>query len=1400
MAAPLPRRLQGLARPLHGRGARPSVSTPAATPQSVLFASLFGEPFSASAAALASSLRVSLSFAVESLLFSSCSSPLPSRESPSSRAARARRVSCQSLSLLRVSSTLRASPVAVPLRCASGSLRNALGSAMCVRIAASSPPGSLDFRLARRPLFSQRSAGLKIPRLARVYEMEPRELRDAVADCARRQIRMKELWDAFLYRAVVLRSELRPEYIATIFRSLAMVQKPVLSFVDYILEDVRFRLDTFRLQDVALLLSSLARLQVQDDLLLQAFVPVILKRISSTTPPKDLALLFHAFVRMHGPQTDLVASRVVASLAGRTETLHQPQTLALLLYAFSEHARRLMKREAMAREATARLRQEPSEGEGASEAAAALEACRARDADGKAAKRGPVDAQPSEGGGRAEEAEDAAGEEGGEREEGEDGALRIPFHVFLEILLEQVGRELRDFRARDCVHAVAAVANLAACNKLILRDAVERRESAEAAQRGRASATPDAPRGVETPENEGEEAKWNGSWLPPSLLEDVLWRAHKRLMEVKFEMQSREAVLLFRSIHNLQTDCAGFVTEAEELLKDPSRAHDSFFSSIGGGLKPEAEKKKRRRPLLERLRTLVSQEIVHRAGTLETSDVLELLRILAAEDNRVEPALEAALCVRLGDSLVAFSSPYFKPQVELHKTLQQSADAFLRLFAPAAQPYMPPSAAVASLASSPSAETGFGGGAHAATAVVNNSAFASASDTLQSACEHRGRPYRFAQPLGVCFFKLLAKQRELKLTPQVAASVTWALGVLRVRDPHWASTLKHRRASVVSCTTGQTFFPSSDCAAASRALASEAPVASGVDCSDAAASDDEDEAALSRQRKDYFQGVETVAKLTGGLALLGMSDVADELGLFPLLSTVECFRDAEVALSVLTAATVFDLTRRPATLANSLLLPAAEAVYDQRSSLSASLYPALRFVAMSSVLSACSPHLQEFFANPGGAHFTGPSSGGSSASRASCVAPHLSRVSSHDMLLCSQQIQKRKHRWRRGRGPQALAHGQQLDAIVSRYLNTQKVGSLVYKPTPLVADALEEEDDDGELFGDPEEGDGASEADRSDAAADADNVGAADEDDEVLTFPERVRKELASWHGVQVACEVPVGPFLVPFAVDLVSLGNHLKRFPLTPAKSLCNVGEDQVDAGEAEGDGEANEREVERFDAEEGDAAEEKGWATPSARVRDGGVDVEADEVSHASQCQGEDELDANGEESEEGDGEAAGCAGASEEGPERRTHVLIDLLWRDFDFYLDAASDAAHTAPPGHRAGRPISAVPAAGDDRQGPETKEEISESRETAAPVASQRSAAGRVKSPLLCAGKFAELNALRRQGWHVVCVSETSWIALEAKRRKGDGDRDALKRYILSCIASLGKGKRRPPAKSDAHVA
>lgn len=373
---------------------------------------------------------------------------------------------------------------------------------------------------------------------------------------------MKELWEAFLYRCVVLRSELKPEQIAVILRALSSLKRlPDHTFLDYMLEEIRLQVHLYRFQDLSLLFTALARLHIQDELLLRAFLPVILKRLSSSASlsSKSISLFFHSYVRMNGPDLDVVASRVVSSLVGRLSSLRQPQTLSLLLLSFSEHARKELEKNLLISISFFQYQEKHKE----QEANSILSGCMYTSDEhlGGREKERSIFTPPSS----SSTISDIP-------------PITISFRLFLESLLEQVGKHLRDFRGQDTSVTSSALTNLFACNRYLElyqayaiktpssqgyatkkkkkrlqsnlseddegsdKDYHMQKEKEEEEEEERFS-------GVSTE----EESDWMmGRMISPLLLNEVMEKFFRRLTEVSFELQSQDLLTLFRSVHTLQ--------------------------------------------------------------------------------------------------------------------------------------------------------------------------------------------------------------------------------------------------------------------------------------------------------------------------------------------------------------------------------------------------------------------------------------------------------------------------------------------------------------------------------------------------------------------------------------------------------------------------------------------------------------------------------------------------------------------------------------------------------------------------------------------------------------------------------------------------------------------------------
>ena len=256
---------------------------------------------------------------------------------------------------------------------------------------------------ARRRLLETRPRCSQLPRVRRVYTMEASELLQAMRFCASRQLLMRSVWEAFMYRCCVLRGTLSVHQQVQIMRIFASIQRREWCFLNYILEGIRLHLQYLRLADAVLLMAALQRLRLRDELLLGALTPLCIKRIATTTSPPLLALLAHTAVRAGAPHLQQLLQKIYVSTASRLKQPQETQTLSLLLSAYSSYACTAV--------GVPALTEGPPEG--------------------------PPEGCP------------------GVREE-EEGVL--PFKPFIELLLDAAGssKMMRQMRATDCMHLCTA--------------------------------------------------------------------------------------------------------------------------------------------------------------------------------------------------------------------------------------------------------------------------------------------------------------------------------------------------------------------------------------------------------------------------------------------------------------------------------------------------------------------------------------------------------------------------------------------------------------------------------------------------------------------------------------------------------------------------------------------------------------------------------------------------------------------------------------------------------------------------------------------------------------------------------------------------------------------------------
>ncbi|KAL8274552.1 hypothetical protein Esti_001518 [Eimeria stiedai] len=177
----------------------------------------------------------------------------------------------------------------------------------------------------------------------------------------------------------------------------------------------------------------------------------------------------------------------------------------------------------------------------------------------------------------------------------------------------------------------------------------------------------------------------------------------------------------------------------------------------------------------------------------------------------------------------------------------------------------------------------------------------SSSSSSSSGSYDERTPYRLpcSSAVGVTY---VAAIKAKDISTQVASSVSCLLALLQLRDARWAFTLMRL----------------------SPQLARSSNAASAL----------------------------SLSRLTLSLAMLSMPKVADELALFPLLSSRTQWPSAHGPLAILQAAALFDLTFKPRSLTPDMVLPAAKAFYLMReeSATAELLQPAVMGLLSSSCL------------------------------------------------------------------------------------------------------------------------------------------------------------------------------------------------------------------------------------------------------------------------------------------------------------------------------------------------------------------------------------------------------------------------------------------------------------------
>ncbi|CAK0869352.1 unnamed protein product, partial [Prorocentrum cordatum] len=195
------------------------------------------------------------------------------------------------------------------------------------------PPGWPSGLPAGMSTHSLRQLG--IGSLKRVYKLDPPALVKALQDAAARRIVDRQLWDALLYRAALLRSEMKPMDLALVADALGKSRHRDVGFMEHLLEEVRTKTRRFLVYDVALLTNAFAKLTIRDELLSRSLLPPLLRRIRDQTRADNLALLALAYARLNDSSREPVFDRVVAVLTPRVNSIRDGHTLSTLLCAFT---------------------------------------------------------------------------------------------------------------------------------------------------------------------------------------------------------------------------------------------------------------------------------------------------------------------------------------------------------------------------------------------------------------------------------------------------------------------------------------------------------------------------------------------------------------------------------------------------------------------------------------------------------------------------------------------------------------------------------------------------------------------------------------------------------------------------------------------------------------------------------------------------------------------------------------------------------------------------------------------------------------------------------------------------------------------------------------------------------
>ncbi|EER18888.1 hypothetical protein Pmar_PMAR006512 [Perkinsus marinus ATCC 50983] len=184
------------------------------------------------------------------------------------------------------------------------------------------------------------------PPVGAVYKMSPVELRRSMQKVARERIWKNDLWEAYMFRAAALRTELLVTDLCLILDATALGKKRSPALARFLLDEVVRKGNNVNykmsFRDVVMALNAGAKMRLGGDKRwADELVTMGLRRISGTdrhaVSPNDIALFLHSLTRLCVSTTQMEAARnsVASEVTPRIPKLTDGHTLSLLLHGFS---------------------------------------------------------------------------------------------------------------------------------------------------------------------------------------------------------------------------------------------------------------------------------------------------------------------------------------------------------------------------------------------------------------------------------------------------------------------------------------------------------------------------------------------------------------------------------------------------------------------------------------------------------------------------------------------------------------------------------------------------------------------------------------------------------------------------------------------------------------------------------------------------------------------------------------------------------------------------------------------------------------------------------------------------------------------------------------------------------